>query len=62
MYIIGNTLDGFILNLYCNKLKFGIFSGDFIINFERDGPLILGHESSAVVYKTGFYLRTDLHF
>jgi len=27
--------------------------GPFVINFEKDGPLILGHESSAVVYKVG---------
>lgn len=31
--------------------------GPFIIEFEKDGPLILGHESSAVVYQVGVNVK-----
>ena len=34
---------------YWEHLQCGIFK----INFEKDGPLILGHESSAIVKKAG---------
>jgi len=32
--------------------------GAFKINFEKDGPLILGHETSAIVIKVGSKVKS----